>query len=37
MDANEAGYYRIMVHTTDAIPKVFNGEQIDDIVGFDQI
>eukprot|EP00347_Sterkiella_histriomuscorum_P020253 403338511 len=37
MDVVEAGYYKIMVRTTDAIPKIYNGDQIDDIVGFDEI
>ena len=35
MDIQEAGYYRILAHTSEAVPKVFNGDLIDNIVGFD--
>jgi len=35
LDVRDAGYYHIMVQTSDAVPKVHNNDQIDDIVGFD--
>ncbi|CDW71154.1 UNKNOWN [Stylonychia lemnae] len=37
LDVRDAGYYHIIVQTSDAVPKVHNNDQIDDIVGFDQI
>lgn len=37
VDATDAGYYHLMARTTDAIVQIHNNNQIDDIVGFEQV
>lgn len=35
LDVQDEGYYHIVAQTNDVAPLVYNGIQVDDIVGFD--
>jgi hypothetical protein len=37
LDVQDEGYYHIMAKTSDSVPLLSNGDQIDDLVTYDQV